>query len=585
MDVINAKKRIIFLKNKIYTCNNDYYVNNNSNISDQKYDKMMKELIFLENKYKELISADSPTQKIFGKINKKFNKFNHTFPMLSLANAFNFNDLLYFDQQIKKNTGLKEISYLCELKIDGISISLIYENYNLKIAATRGNGKIGENVTENVKKIKSIPVKIKEKNLIVRGEIYLPISNFNKINNEKKINQENLFSNPRNLAAGTLKQLDSLIVEKRNLNIFVYYYINSIQHGINTQNKLLKQLKKLKFRINNHFYLCKNIYYVWNYIQKYQIKRYHLNYQIDGIVVKVNNLLLYNQLGYTTKYPKWAIAYKFSSDLVMTKLIDIIALVGRTGKITYNAKLEPIVITGTVISSATLHNAYYIIKKDIRINDFVYIKKTGNIIPEVINSVIHKRDIISKKWEENNVCPICDTNLYRLNNKIDQYCLNSLCEGKIKKSIEHFCSYNAMNIKGISKKNIEKLFNLQYLRCFSDLYKLEKYQNNINIIKNFGKKIFKNIIISINESKNNSLEKFLFGLGIKYVGKQIAELIACKFRTLNNLKNISFQELSQIKDIGSNIACSIIDFFKIKNNVQEINNLIKLGVNQNYIIK
>ncbi|AHF58233.1 NAD-dependent DNA ligase LigA [Spiroplasma eriocheiris] len=582
MNFNEAQKRVEFLKEQINKWNYEYYVLDNPSVSDQEYDRAMQELMALETEHRELITFDSPTQRVSGEVSDKFNKYEHQSPMLSLANAFNLEDLHHFDDQIKELTGLSEIEYTCELKIDGLSISLIYENHLLKIGATRGDGTTGEDVTVNIKKIRSVPLKIDQENLTVRGEVYLSKNDFEKINKEREANEEPLFANPRNAAAGTLRQLDSSIIAKRNLSAFLYYYVNATNDGIKTQSEALQRLAALKFKINKEFRVCKNIDEVWDYVQTYQAKREDLEYEIDGIVIKVNDLSLYNRIGYTAKNPKWAIAYKFPAEIVITKILNIFPSVGRTGRITYNAQLEPVRIAGTIVKAATLHNASFIIDKDIRIGDDVKVKKAGDIIPEVISYLPEKRSKNAKKWQEATHCPVCHSLLERTAGEVDQYCINSLCSKKITRSLEHFCSRNAMNIEGISEKIIEKLFNLNYLKSFSNLYELEKYHQEIVELENFGEKSYQNMINSINNSKTNSLEKLLFGLGIRHVGQKTAKLIARKFLTMEMIASATFEELATINDVGPIVATSVVDYFKIAENINEVKKLAQLGINMTY---
>ncbi|WP_425378704.1 NAD-dependent DNA ligase LigA [Spiroplasma endosymbiont of Polydrusus pterygomalis] len=578
-----AKNRSLVLKEQLEKWNYEYYVNDNPSVSDQEYDQAMQELIAIEQQYSELITIDSPTQRVSGEVSEKFNKYVHTSPMLSLGNAFNYDDLIHFDEQIKELTGLSEVEYTCELKIDGLSISLVYKQHLLVMGATRGDGLIGEDVTVNIKKIKSIPLRIDQPNLTVRGEVYLSIEEFNNINEERVKNGDPEFANPRNAAAGTLRQLDSAIVAKRNLNAFLYYYVNAVQDGIKSQQAVLQRLEQLKFKTNTEYRYCPNITAIWAYIQEYESKRHQLGYEIDGIVIKVNNLNLYNRIGYTAKNPKWAIAYKFPAEVIVTNLLNIFPSVGRTGRITYNAILEPVRIAGTVVRAATLHNADFITERDIRIGDAVKVKKAGDIIPEVINYVAGQRQSKTPKWQEATHCPECQLLLERVEGEVDQYCINSICPKKITRGLEHYCSRNAMNIEGISEKIIERLFKLGYLKSFSDLYQLEQYRTKIIELENFGDKSFENMINSINNSKNNSLERLLFGLGIRHVGQKTAKLLARQFKTIDNLATMEIEQLAVINDVGPIVAASVVDYFAIPVNQQELALLRQRGIKMKYI--
>ncbi|WP_338964436.1 MULTISPECIES: NAD-dependent DNA ligase LigA [unclassified Spiroplasma] len=579
-----AKKRSLVLREQLDKWNYEYYVNDAPSVSDQEYDRAMQELIAIEQQYSELITIDSPTQRVSGQISEKFNKYVHNTPMLSLANAFNYDDLIHFDEQIKELTGLSEVEYTCELKIDGLSISLVYENHLLIMGATRGDGVIGEDVTVNIKKIKSVPLRIDHPNLTVRGEVYLSLEEFNKINDERIKLGEPEFANPRNAAAGTLRQLDSTIVAKRNLNAFLYYYVNALGDEIQTQYDSLQSLEQLKFKTNPEYRYCSNIAAVWAYIQEYEPKRHQLGYEIDGIVIKVNNLSLYNRIGYTAKNPKWAIAYKFPAEVVVTKLLNIFPSVGRTGRITYNAVLEPVRIAGTIVRAATLHNADFITERDIRIGDDVQVKKAGDIIPEVINYVVERRQQKAKKWQEATHCPECQSLLERVTGEVDQYCINSVCPKKITRGLEHYCSRNAMNIEGVSEKNIERLYKIGYLKSFSDLYQLSQYRAEIIQLENFGEKSFENMITSINNSKQNSLERLLFGLGIRHVGQKTAKLLARQFKTIAELAAMNIEQLSVINDVGPIVAASVVDYFAIVANQQEIALLQQQGINMTYLV-
>ena len=582
MNFEQAKKRSLVLKEQLDKWNYEYYVNDAPSVSDQEYDRAMQELMAIEQQYSELITIDSPTQRVFGQVSEKFNKYVHNSPMLSLANAFNYDDLIHFDEQIKELTGLSEVEYTCELKIDGLSISLVYENHLLIMGATRGDGVTGEDVTVNIKKIKSVPLRIEQPNLTVRGEVYLSLEEFNKINDDRIKLGEPEFANPRNAAAGTLRQLDSAIVAKRNLNAFLYYYVNALGDGIQTQYDSLQRLEQLKFKTNPEYRYCPNIAAVWEYIQEYEPKRHQLGYEIDGIVIKVNNLNLYNRIGYTAKNPKWAIAYKFPAEVVVTKLLNIFPSVGRTGRITYNAVLEPVRIAGTIVRAATLHNADFITERDIRIGDDVQVKKAGDIIPEVINYVVDRRQKKAKKWQEATYCPECQSLLERVTGEVDQYCINSVCPKKITRGLEHYCSRNAMNIEGVSEKIIERLYKLGYLKSFSDLYQLEQYRAEIIQLENFGEKSFENMIASINNSKQNSLERLLFGLGIRHVGQKTAKLLARQFKTITELVAMNIEQLSVINDIGPIVAASVVDYFAIVANQEEIALLQQQGINMTY---
>lgn len=585
MDKKEIKREIEDLSEKIRQWNYEYYVLNESSISDSVYDQYYQKLILLEQKYPHLIKANSPSKTVGSNIaNSKFQKIKHQQSMLSLSNAFNENDLLRFDQQVKKITGLNEVEYVCELKIDGLSISIIYNEGKLQLAATRGDGIYGEDISENVKAISSVPLTINNHNqkIEVRGEVYLSKQDFQNLNNSQITQKQMVFANPRNAASGTLRQLDFNIVKKRNLNAFLYYYVNAINDGINFHSDALKYIEKLNFNVNKEWRLCKNINEVKQYIKEYKFKRNSLDYEIDGIVIKVNNLNLYDVLGNTNKAPRWAIAYKFPAVTVTTKLLKIFPTVGRTGKITYNAQLKPVLLSGSTISFATLHNGDYIIEKDLQINDIVEIKKAGDVIPEVIKPILNLREN-TKKFILSTNCPVCNSKLQKFEGEVDQYCVNSNCNARILKSLIHFCSRDAMDITGLSDKTLEKFINLKWINNLSDIYNLLNLRTEILSLEKFGEKSFNNLANNIILSKNNSLEKFLFGLGIRHVGKKTAEVLAQKYQDLDILINTSFEDLANNRDIGPTISKSIVDYFSNEKNKELINNFKKLNINFKYI--
>ncbi|WP_434329407.1 NAD-dependent DNA ligase LigA [Mycoplasma capricolum subsp. capricolum] len=575
--------RINQLKEQLNLWSKQYYVDDNPSVDDTEYDLALKELISLENLYPEFITSDSPSQKVGGIVSEKFLKITHKTPMLSLGNVFSFDEFLEFNTQVSKVSNNLNNEYVAELKIDGLSISLVYENGVLVSAATRGNGVIGEDVTTNVRTIKSIPLKISKKERVeVRGEIYLSKAEFEKINQKRLLNNEDLFINPRNAAAGTLRQLDSKIVASRNLDAFLYYYISDDSPNLNQYESILK-LNQLGFKTNKETMLCKNLDQIKAYIQKYTNLKNDLDYQIDGIVFKINDKNLQNSLGFTSKIPKWAIAYKFPAEIKQTKLLDIFATVGRTGKITYNAKLEPVFLMGATISAATLNNAEYIKSKDLRINSIVKIKKAGDVIPEVIEAIKDETFYNLEVFQPILYCPNCHYLLEKNENEVDQFCINSSCSMKILRSLQHFSSREAMNIVSLGDRSLEILFNLKIIQNISDIYKLEEYKDQILAIENFGLKSYLNLIDSINMSKNNSLEKVLFGLGIRHIGSKTAKILARKYQNIDNLMKASYDELIQINSIGESLALSIIDWFKIEDNLKLINELKSFNINFNYL--
>lgn len=581
------KKEIDDLVSKIKQWNYEYYLLDQPTISDSVYDQHYRKLVALEKKYPQFASSSSPTKTVGATmINSNLKKVTHQTPMLSLANAFNQTDLIRFDQQVKKITNQKYISYVCELKIDGLSITITYDEGKLKLGATRGDGTLGEDITENLKEIKTIPLTLKDakiKNLDVRGEVFLSKKDFATLNHEQKKINLPLFANPRNAAAGTLRQLDKSIVAKRKLNAFLYYYVDALKDGIKTHSEALALLKQYHFNVNPKWKLCQDIDQVWLYIEKYQAIRNNLPYEIDGIVVKVNDLATYQLLGNTNKAPRWAIAYKFPAVTTTTKLIAIFATVGRTGRITYNAKLEPVLLSGSRISYATLHNGDYIIDKDLRAGDLVEIKKAGDIIPEVIKAVVGARKGKLKKFKKATHCPKCHSVLEQVADEVDQYCVNTNCPARILKSLIHFCSRNAMNITGLKEKNLQRFLNLGWIHDVADIYKLVNYRQEIINLEKFGEKSFNNLVNMIIKSKSNSLERLLFALGIRHVGEKNAEILANHFQTLKNLMTAKYEELAEIDDVGPTIATSIVDYFANQDNQKLIKKLQELKINFTFL--
>lgn len=582
----NIKQEIITLKTQIKQWNYEYHVLDKPTVVDDIYDSTYQRLVSLETQYPQFLTIDSPTQIVGNKTTTALSKIIHQTPMLSLANAFTYQDLIKFDQHIKKTLSQENLQYVCELKIDGLSITVIYENGKIKTAATRGNGTSGEDITNNILTIKDIPHSLPTNiNLEVRGEVYLSKTEFNRINTKQSQQNLPLFANPRNAAAGTIRQLDSSIVNDRNLNAFLYYYINASKDNIKTHHQTLNTLQKYGFNVNEHYQLCNNIDEVWTYIQKFAQMRTNLPYEIDGIVIKLNDLTSYDLLGRTNKAPKWAIAYKFPAITSVTKLLDIFPTVGRTGKITYNAKLEPVIIAGTTVSFATLHNSDYITNRDLRINDLVSVKKAGDIIPEVISSLITQRTNKSIIFTKAINCPECHSVLEQVPPEVDQFCINSNCRARILKSLIHFCSRNAMDIMGLNEKILQRFLELKWIKNISDIYNLVNLRQEILSLVGFGEKSFINLSTNILNSKQNSLERLLFSLGIRHVGQKTASVLAKKYWTLENIIKTSYEDLKNTNDIGSTIATSLIDYFTNPINMQLINELQNLKLNFKYLGK
>ncbi|WP_026389577.1 NAD-dependent DNA ligase LigA [[Acholeplasma] multilocale] len=571
------------LRLKLNQWSKEYYVEDTPTVDDTEYDLAMNELIKLEEQYPELVTSDSPTQKVGGKISDKFEKYTHKKPMLSLGDVFSWEEFENFNKQVSKETGTLDNEYYAELKIDGLSISLNYLDGVLQSGVTRGDGTVGENVTANVKVIKSIPLRIEDKSEIeIRGEVFLSKNEFEKINKEKLLNGEPLFANPRNAAAGTLRQLDSGVVAKRNLDAFLYYYLNDSDTSIKTQKEALDKISSLGIKVNKEGRLCKTLAEVKAYIDEYTEKRSSLDYEIDGIVLKINDFSLHEQIGYTAKTPKWAIAYKFPAEIKETKLLEIFPTVGRTGKITYNAKLEPVQIAGTTVSAATLNNADMIKAKELKVGSTVKIKKAGDIIPEVISVIKDENYNSLPEWTINETCPACESVLERSLGEVDQFCVNFSCPAQILRSLEHFASRPAANIEGLGGKTIEKLFEEGLVRNIVDIYKISEHKQQIINFEKFGEKSYINLIESIEKSKLNSLDKTLFGLGIRHIGSKTAKVLSERFNSIDKLASANFEQLSQIDSIGEVLAQSIVDWFAIEDNKKLIEELNNLGVNLEY---
>lgn len=576
-----VKKRIDELTNLLEKYNYEYYVLDNPSVSDSEYDRLMQELISLEDKYPQFKSKLSPSQRVGGQVVDEFKKIPHKRMMLSLANAFNEDDLRDFDRKIKDLTGLDEIDYMCEMKIDGLGMSLVY-NSSLQYAATRGDGTVGEDVTSNVITIKSIPSKISvNEDLEVRGEVFMPKKSLIELNKIKEANNEPLFANARNAASGSIRQLDPKIAAKRNLDAFWYYFVNAKDFQIRYHSEALEFLDKLGFKTNKERRLVHGIDEVIKYIEEYTIKRPSLDYDIDGIVIKVNDMSLYDKLGYTAKTPRWAIAYKFPPEEVVTKLEDIIFTVGRTGKITPNAVLSPVRVAGSVVRRATLHNEDFIIEKNLMIGDYVYLRKAGDVIPEVVKVDKSRRDGSEKPFVMISNCPECNAPLIRKDAM--HFCINPHCPARKIEGIIHFSSRDAMDIEGMGEKVCEQFFNQGFFKDISEIYLLSLHRDEIISLDGWQSKSVDNLLAAIEKSKSNSLEKLLFGLGIKEVGAKMAKFLAKKYLSLDNLMKVSEEELLSLNDVGPVLAKSLTSYFKDERNIELINKLKDLGLNMNYL--
>ena len=577
-DINNRMEELIKILND---ANYNYYILDNPTITDQEFDKYLRELQELEMEYPDLKREDSPTVRVGGDVISSFDKVTHEIPMLSIGDVFNEEEVITFDEKIKKEGYNPE--YVCELKIDGLSVSLLYEKGKLVRAATRGNGTIGDNITNNVKTIKTVPLTInKDIDIEVRGEIYMSKNTLKKLNEERKKEELPLLQNCRNAASGSIKLLDSKMVARRNLECFIYHLPNPLDYGIKTHNEALNFMKELGFRTNPNNRLVNNINEVMDYIHEKGKERSSLAYDIDGVVVKVNDINMQQKLGFTSKYPKWCVAYKFPAEVCYTKLIDIIFTVGRTGQITPNAVLEPVIVAGSTIRRATLHNEDNIVNKDIRVGDTVAIYKAGDVIPAVLDSLKERRNGSEPIFTMIDKCPICGSKIIRKEEEADYFCPNLECPARKVEKLIHYASREAMNIEGLGDRVLEDLYNYHYVSDIPDIYELESHRKELLELEGYGNKKVDNLFASINNSKNNSLEKLLFGLGIKQVGSKMAKTLARTYKTLDNLSNATYEELVEIPDVGEIIAKSIIDYFNDEDNKNMIDRLKKYGINMDY---
>ncbi len=582
MNIEEAKLEIKELRKLLNKWSEEYYENDAPTVEDSLYDEKLSRLFALEETFPELITKNSPTQTVGKFTSSTFEKINHKYPMLSLKNAFDNNDLKHFDKQIKE---FDNANYFVEPKIDGLSISLIYDDGKLIKGITRGDGIVGEDVTENVKKIKNVPHILNKKiNIEVRGEIYIPLSEFEVINNDRQEKGEDLLANPRNAASGSMRQLDPSIVSQRKLELIAYWAfdLNNNDYMWPTQSETINELENLGFGTSKISKLESDIHSVIKRIEYLGKVKDELDYEIDGIVIKVDNSNLYNLIGNTSKFPKWSIAYKFPAEIKETKLLDIFPTIGRTGRVTYNAKLEPVQIAGTTVQRATLHNADYIRDLDLRINDIVRVKKAGEIIPKVVSVNLNERKSNSEIWLENKYCPSCKTKFERFEGEVDQYCLNESCPARLIESIIHFVSRDAMNIEGLSTKQIEKFISLGYIKNFADIYRLKNFRSEILELEGYQEKSVNSLLESIEKTKNNSLDRLLFGLGIRHIGKKTAKDLANNFKSLNNILNTTIESLLEQDDLGEVKSESIINFFNNDKNISLLNELNELGVSPKY---
>ena len=576
----NPIDKIFELRELLKKYEYEYYVLNQPSVSDAEYDKLMNQLIALEEQYPQFITPDSPTQKVGGTFDSSFKKVKHSRPMLSLSNVYNEEEINAFTKRVTDAIDTNNIEYVCECKIDGLSIALVYENGTLIKAATRGDGVTGEDITLNAYTISCIPQKIDFlEPLEVRGEVYMSKITLEKLNEIQRANGKEEFANCRNAAAGSLRQLDYNVTKQRNLEAFIYTLVEPEKYGIKSQYEALEFMRKLGFPINKEAKITTNTSEILTFISNLSEKRSTLPYDIDGVVIKVNELDLYSTIGNTAKAPKWATAYKFPPEEVPAKLLDIIFTVGRTGRITPNAVIEPTKVAGSTITRSTLHNEDYIRSKDLRIGDTVYIHKAGDVIPEVGDVILSRRPIDAKPFEMITTCPECGEKIYREEGEVDHYCININCPARVLESVIHFCERKAMNIDGMGEANVKMLLDMGYFKNVSDIYELHNYDYELKHIPGWGEKSVNNLLSAIEKSKNNSLERLLFALGILEVGEKTGKILANEFDTLDNLMSASVERLTAVDNIGEVMANAIYTFFHEEKNIELIDKLKSYGLN------
>ena len=554
----------------------EYYTSDNPSVSDSEYDRLYRELVELEAAYPDQVLADSPTHRVGGKVLDGFEKYSHQYPLYSLQDAFSREELEAFDARVRKE--LPHPTYICELKIDGLSISLTYEKGILVVGATRGDGSIGENITENLKRVKDIPLTLPEKlDITVRGECYMPRASFDLVNQARQENGEPEFANPRNAAAGTLRQLDTAVVAERNLATFLYQEASPSTRD--SQEKVLKHLEQLGFVVNPKRILAENIDEIWNFIQEVGQERENLPYDIDGVVIKVNDLAGQEELGFTVKAPKWAVAYKFPAEEKEAQLLSVDWTVGRTGVVTPTANLTPVQLAGTTVSRATLHNVDYIAEKDIRKDDTVIVYKAGDIIPAVLRVVESKR-VSEEKLDIPTNCPSCDSQLLHFEDEVALRCINPRCPAQIMEGLIHFASRDAMNITGLGPSIVEKLFAANLVKDVADIYRLK--EEDFLLLEGVKEKSASKLYQAIQASKENSAEKLLFGLGIRHVGSKASQLLLQHFHSIENLAQADPEEVASIESLGSVIAKSLQTFFATEGSKILLDELKEAGVNLDY---
>lgn len=572
-----SKLRILELRKKLDTLAYEYYVLDKPSVSDQEYDQYYQELLALEDAFPEYRDVNSITQRVGGLVLDAFTKVEHKRPMLSLGNAYNIEDLRSFDARVKET--IPHARYVVELKIDGLAISLIYRGGRFVQALTRGDGVVGEDVTHNVKTIGSIPMQIPLVDEVeVRGEVYMPNASFDMLNKERAKKGEELFANPRNAAAGSIRQLDSGVSAKRKLDAFLYYFVNAQEFDIHGHEEALRKMEDMHIKVNPLRKVCEHVDDIWAFIEEVSSQRDTLPYAIDGIVIKVDDLDAQVQLGTTIKVPRWAIAYKFPAEEVTTTLLDIKLSVGRTGKITPNAVLEPVRVAGTTVSAAQLHNEDMIAEKDIRIHDKVVIRKAGDIIPEVVRPILDHRDGTQKAYQFPTQCPICESTLVRFQDEAAHYCINQDCPARVVEAMIHFASRDAMNIDTLGDKKIEIFHKHGFLNTIEDIFRLKEHKDAILEIEGFKEKSYQKLIDAIEKSKQNPLEDMVYGLGIRQVGKKAAKVLAKYYQHMDKLMEANEIELVNIKDIGDITAKSIVAFFHEPKNIELVAQLKGFGL-------
>ncbi len=583
MEKSEIEKRILYLRKLIHEANYEYYVLDNPTLTDQEFDKYLRELEILEEENPEFDSPLSPTKRVGGEVIDRFKKVRHKIPMLSLPDVFSLDEIESFNDRIIKDN--VQPTYVCEYKIDGLSVSLHYEKGNLIFAATRGDGVVGEDITHNVRTIKSVPLTLKKPvDIEVRGEIFMSKKVLMDINEKRKEKNLPMLQNVRNAAAGSIRQLDSKIAAERKLDTWIYHLPNPEDYGLETHADALQFMKSLGFKVNEKANrVVTGIVEIEEYIKEATEKRRDLPYEIDGIVIKVNHLSSQKTLGFTSKYPKWAVAYKFPAEEVLTRLTDIVFTVGRTGRITPNAILEPVIVMGSTVKRATLHNEDYVRMKDLKVGDIISLRKAGDVIPEVVERKLERRDGSEKEFIMIKNCPICGSVLEKKKDQVDHYCMNKACLARKVESLIHYCSRKAMNIEGLGDEIVEDFFNLGFIKTIVDIYFLKEHKKDLIELEGYGAKSVDNLLLAIEDSKLNSVERLLFGLGIEGIGDKTALLLAKIFKNINGFLNASYDDFQNIRDIGPTLAENLYTFFHTIDNIRLIEELKDLGINMNYL--